>query len=313
MRSSMVNTNGITLHVMEEGQGEPVLFCHGFPDTWRGWRRQMEALAKEGYRAIAPDMRGCGRSSAPEDSSQYTPFHTVGDLVGLLDALELSSVIVVGHDWGADVAWNAALLRPDRFTAVFGVSVPFVSRGEKSILELMRAEGRDNFYMFGQMQEKAVEDWADASKTIPGILYTASATLPHQERWNVFDYSSLFLKTAKPTLPHWADPNDVAYTIEEYQRTGFRAALNYYRAIPLSFELLAPFKGARVRQPSYFVLGKEDGLYSFFDKPLEELRKNMPGLRGYLEVEEAGHWVTQEKPEVLNAALVEFLHGLKRA
>lgn len=311
MRAYVVDTNNISLHVVEEGQGDPILFCHGFPDTWRGWRRQMEGLAKEGYRAIAPDMRGFGRSSAPEESSQYTPFHTVGDLVGLLDALELPSVTVVGHDWGADVAWNAALLRPDRFTAVFGVSVPFISRGEMSILELMHAQGRDDFYMFGQMQEKAAEDWADASKTIPGILYTASATLPPQERWNVFDYSSLFLKAPKQPLPQWADPEDVAYTIKEYQRTGFRAGLNYYRAIPLSFELLAPFKGAKVRQPSYFVLGREDGLYSLFKKTLEELRENMPGLRGYLEVEGAGHWVAQEKPETLNASLVEFVRGLK--
>jgi len=311
MLDYMVHVNGIDLHVVEEGQGDPILFCHGFPDTWRGWRRQMVAVAKAGYRAIAPDMRGFGRSSAPENSSLYTPFHTVGDLVGLLDALELPSVALVGHDWGADVVWNAALMRPDRFTAVFGVSVPFVSRGEKSILEAMHALGHDDFYMFGQMQGKAVEDWAIAAKTIPGILYTASATLPPEERWKPFDYSSLFLKTAKESLPSWADPDDVAYTIEEYQRTGFRAALNYYRVIPLSFELLAPFKGAKVAQPSYFVIGKEDGLYFLFHKPLSELRESMPGLRGYLEIEDAGHWVTQEKPEILNAALLEFLRGLK--
>ena len=311
MRAYAVNTNGIALHVVEEGHGDPVLFCHGFPDTWRGWRRQMVALAKEGYRAIAIDMRGFGRSSAPQDSSQYTPFHTVGDLVGLLDALELPFVTIVGHDWGADVAWNAALMRPDRFTAVFGVSVPFAPRGEKSILELMHDAGHDDFYMFGQMQEKATQDWADADKTIPGVLYTVSATLPRDERWNVFDYSSLFLKAARAALPPWADPDDVSYTIEEYKRTGFGTGLNYYRVIPLSFELLAPFKGARVTQPSYFILGKEDGLYSFFDKPLEELRESMPGLRGYLEVEDAGHWVMQEKPEILNAALLEFLRGLK--
>lgn len=312
MRSYTVNTNGITLHVVEEGEGDPVLFCHGFPDTWRGWRRQMEALAKEGYRAIAPDMRGFGRSSAPQISSQYTPFHTVGDLVGLLDALELPAVTVVGHDWGADVAWNAAVMRPDRFTAVFGVSVPFAPRGDKSILELMHDAGHDDFYMFGQMQGKATQDWADADKTIPGVLYTVSAALPRDERWNVFDYSSLFLKTAKATLPPWADPDDVSYTIGEYKRTGFGTGLNYYRVIPLSFELLAPFNGAKVAQPSYFVLGKEDGLHSFFDKPLAELRQGMTGLRGYLEIENAGHWVMQEKPEILNAALLEFLRDLKR-
>ena len=116
-----VATNGVSLHVTEQGEGPAVLFCHGFPDTSYTWRRQTEAIASAGYRAIAPDMRGYGRSSAPADATLYTPLQTAGDLVGLLDALKISSAVLVGHDWGATHAWNAALMRPDRFTAVFGL------------------------------------------------------------------------------------------------------------------------------------------------------------------------------------------------
>jgi pimeloyl-ACP methyl ester carboxylesterase len=132
MKHLTIETNNIQLHVVELGDGVRVLFCHGFPDTWRGWRRPMKAVASSGYRAIAADMRGYGRSSAPTDADQYTPFHTVGDLIGLLDALGLQTVTVVGHDFGANIAWNTAMMRPDRFTAVFGISVPFLPRYDKA-------------------------------------------------------------------------------------------------------------------------------------------------------------------------------------
>ena len=133
-----ITTNGISLHVTEQGEGPAVLFCHGFPDTSYTWRRQMKAIASAGCRAIAPDMRGYGRSSAPGDATLYTPLQTAGDLVGLLDALKIPSAVLVGHDWGTTHAWNAAPMRPDRFKAVFGLSVPYVPRGDISVVERMR-------------------------------------------------------------------------------------------------------------------------------------------------------------------------------
>jgi pimeloyl-ACP methyl ester carboxylesterase len=136
-----VATNGVSLSVTEQGEGPAVLFCHGFPDTSYTWRRQMKAVASAGYQAIAPDMRGYGRSTAPLDAIVYTPLQTAGDLVGLLDALKISSAVLVGHDWGASHAWNAALMRPDRFKALFCLSVPYVPRGDVSIFERMRKSG----------------------------------------------------------------------------------------------------------------------------------------------------------------------------
>ncbi|PRY04366.1 alpha/beta fold hydrolase [Paraburkholderia sp. BL25I1N1] len=134
MKQQFIQANGINLHVVEVGSGKAVLFCHGFPDTWRGWRRVMRAVAKAGYRATAMDMRDYGRSSAPDDPTLYTILHTVGDVVGVLNALGLDQAVIVGHDFGASVAWNADLMRPDRFRAVFGISVPFTPRGEKAFL-----------------------------------------------------------------------------------------------------------------------------------------------------------------------------------
>jgi hypothetical protein len=183
-----ISTNGISLHVTEQGDGPAVLFCHGFPDTSYTWRRQMEAVSSAGYRAIAPDMRGYGRNSATADATLYTPLQTAGDLIGLLDALKISSAVLVGHDWGATHAWNAALMRPDRFKAVFCLSVPYVPRGDMSVFERMRKSGHQNdFYMFEQIRPDADQIWADAAVTIPGILYWASGSAPVDQRWSPMD------------------------------------------------------------------------------------------------------------------------------
>jgi len=261
LKESDVDTNGITLHVTEQGDGPAVLFCHGFPDTSYTWRRQMKAVASAGYRAIAPDMRGYGCSSAPADPILYTPLHTAGDLVGLLDALNISSAVIVGHDWGASHAWNAALMRPDRFKAVFCMSVPYVPRGEVSVFERMRKSGHQNdFYMFEQIKPEADHIWADASVTIPGVLYWASGSAPADKRWNPMDPARSLHRPAPGPLPSWAEPDYVAHNVAEFKRTGFHGALNYYRAAEPYFYLSAAWKGAKITQPSFYIAGKTDGL-----------------------------------------------------
>jgi len=307
MKHTMIETNGITLHVVEAGEGPPVLFCHGFPDTWRGWRGQMDAVVAAGYHTIALDMRGYGRSTAPADPLLYTPFHTVGDLVGLLDVLGLPAVTIVGHDFGASVAWNAALMRPDRFTAVFCASLPYSPRGDRSVLESMAAAGRTSFYMFNQMEPEAVERWADAAVTYPSFLYWSSGSPPPLDRWDPFDAERSMTRRAPVALPPWADPDDVAYAVQEFQRTGFRGALSYYRSIQPWFDLAAPFKGALIQQPSFFLVGEVDGLNLMRKTTEADLRAVLPGLRGFLEVPGVGHWPNREAPEVFNAALIGFL------
>src|SRR5580704_2417867 len=214
-----IATNGISLHVSEQGEGRAVLFCHGFPDTSYTWRRQMKAIASAGYRAIAPDMRGYGRSSAPTDATLYTPLHTAGDLVGLLDALKISSAVLVGHDWGATHAWNAALMRPDRFTAVFCLSVPYVPRGDVSVFERMRKSGHQNdFYMFEQIRPEADQIWADAAVTIPAVLHWASGSAPADKRWSPFDPARSLHRPVPGPLPSWAEPDYVRHNVAEPRR-----------------------------------------------------------------------------------------------
>ncbi|HZZ09152.1 MAG TPA: alpha/beta hydrolase [Paraburkholderia sp.] len=303
-----VQTNGITLHVTEQGEGPAVLFCHGFPDTAYTWRRQMKDVALAGYRAIALDMRGYGRSSAPADASLYTPLHTTGDLIGLLDALAVRHAVLVGHDWGATHAWNAALMRPDRFAAVFCLSVPFVPRGEFSVFDKMRKAGhQDKFYMFEQIRAEADERWADAAVTLPGILYWASGSAPAGQQWSPMDPARSLRRAAPGPLPSWVPPDYVAHNIAEFQRTGFHGGLNYYRAAEPYFALSAPWKGAKVVQPSFFIWGKADGLKELYPLSLDDLCGGLPGLVGALELDNVGHWVQHEAAAVVSDSLLKFL------
>jgi pimeloyl-ACP methyl ester carboxylesterase len=308
-----IATNGISLHVTEQGEGPVVLFCHGFPDTSYTWRRQMKAIASAGYRAIAPDLRGYGGSSAPADATLYTPLHTAGDLVGLLDALNIPGAILVGHDWGASHAWNAALMRPDRFKAVFCMSVPYVPRGDFSVFERMRKSGHQNdFYMFEQMKPEADQIWADAAVTIPGALYWASGSAPAEKRWSPMDPARSLHRPAPGPLPSWAEPDYVAHNITEFQRTGFHGGLNYYRAAEPYFYLSGAWKGAMITQPSFYMAGKTDGLRGLYP-PVEKLGDGLPGLVGSLEIDDVGHWVHHEASAEVSDQLVKFLRTVNPA
>ena len=134
------------MHIAECGSGPLVLLCHGFPESWYSWRHQLQALAEAGFRAVAPDMRGYGQTDRPEAIEQYTLLHLVGDMVGLLDALGADTAAIAGHDWGAPVAWHSALLRPDRFSAVIGLSVPFWPRSPVRPTSLMPQTDDALFY-----------------------------------------------------------------------------------------------------------------------------------------------------------------------
>ncbi len=307
MKHHRIDTNGITLHVVEAGCGPAVLFAHGFPDTWRGWRRQMEAVASAGYRAVSLDMRGYGESSTPQDAGLYTVFYSVGDLVGVLDALQIKNATLVGHDFGAAISWNAAMMRPDRFTAVFGMSVPPMAPGGKSFLERLHDAGKDTFYMFRQMRPEADVEWADAARTLPSAFWWTSASPPEEQRWDPLDPDRGLLRPAPVAVPAWADPEDFRAAIADFQRNGFHGPLNYYRAIQPFYDMAGAFAGAKVERPSFFLIGKADGLASFRKITEEDLRAPLPALRGFVELDDVGHWPQLEATDAVNSALLGFL------
>lgn len=309
MKHRLIEANNVSLHCVEAGEGPAVLFCHGFPAIWSSWKSQIEAVAGAGFRAIALDMRGYGDSSAPAEAELYTPYETVGDLVAVLDAAGVATATVVGHDFGANVAWNAAMMRPDRFTAVCGLSVQFRPPGGPSFLERLRAAGKDQFYWFDMMRADSDREWANAEVTIPGMLYWTSGEAPEAGRWDPFAPTRNFLRPAPKPL-QTIDSGYIADAVAAFTRTGFHGALNYYRAIDPFTRHSAAFAGAKIRQPSMFLAGALDGLNVVAQPSREAMASNLLDLRSFVILEGVGHWPQLEAPDGTNAALLAFLQSL---
>jgi pimeloyl-ACP methyl ester carboxylesterase len=313
----MVEANRIRLHVAELGEGPAVVLCHGWPETWYSWRHQLQALAAAGFRALAPDMRGYGRSDRPEAIEAYTQLHIVGDMVGLLDALDIAQAVIVGHDWGAPAAWHSALMRPDRFRAVAGLSVPYRPRGKVSAIEAFKAAGMENFYMM-YFQEPGVAEGEferDVSRTLACVYYSASGSLPDAERRQPFvsPGKGLLDGAPEPSLPlPWLSQADLAEYVRDFTATGFRGGLNWYRNLHRNWELMAPFAAAPIRQPSLFVAGSRDGVIRMpgMRTAMDELRPVLPGLTKSVIIDGVGHWAQQEAPDEVNALLLDFLTAL---
>ena len=327
----MIETNGIRLNIAEQGEGPPVLLCHGFPESWYSWRHQIGALAAAGFRAIAPDMRGYGKSDAPEAIDQYTVFHLVGDLVGVLDALEIPSAVIVGHDWGATIAWQAARLRPDRFHAVACLSVPYRPRGPARPTSVMPRTADAQFYQL-YFQEPGVaeaEFERDPRATVLNMLYGASgegiaAVAAAAASGNANAAAGIGMVPigggmlrgagAPAILPAWLGEADIDFYAGEFKRSGFRGPLNYYRNVDRNWELMAAFAGALITVPALYVAGDRDMVVSFpgTDQLLANLKQFVPALRGIKMLPGCGHWTQQERPGEVNAAIVDFVRSLPR-
>jgi pimeloyl-ACP methyl ester carboxylesterase len=308
----VVDTNGIRMHLAEQGSGPLVLLCHGFPESWYSWRHQLAALAAAGYRAVAPDMRGYGDTARPEDAGSYTILHLVGDLVGVLDALGAESCTVVGHDWGAAVAWNAALLRPDRFRAVAALSVPYSPRGSVAPTAAMRKAAGDNFFYMLYFQAPGVAE-AELERDVPAALraiyYSVSAEGEPRRRSWTFPKRSAWLDTLQrpERIPRWLTQADFDFYVAQFQRSGFRGGLSWYRAIDRSWELLAPWHHAQITVPALYVAGADDPVLRMYQSAADNLPRSAPRLTHSIVLPECGHWTQQERPEEVNAALLEFL------
>lgn len=319
-----VEANGIRVHLAEQGEGPLVLFCHGFPESWYSWRHQLAALAAAGYHAVAPDMRGYGQTDRPESIDQYTLLHLVGDMVGVLDALGEPAAVIVGHDWGAPVAWHAALTRPDRFRAVVGLSVPFIPRRSTRPTSAMPRTADAIFYQL-YFQEPGVAEaelGREPRETMRRVLYWGSGDSPRSthtvgsggvgmvrpERGFLGD------RDTPSTLPGWITEADVDFYAREFARVGFRGGLNWYRNIDRNWELLAAWTGAKVTVPALYVAGERDLVLGFrgMAELLPALQLFVPRLQQSLILPGCGHWTQQERPAEVNAALLGFLAGLEK-
>jgi pimeloyl-ACP methyl ester carboxylesterase len=308
----IVQTNGIRMHIAEAGQGPLVLLLHGFPELWYSWRHQLPALAEAGYHAVAPDVRGYGRSDAPEPIEAYAMKEHLADALGILDALGAENAVIVGHDWGAPMAWNSAVLHPDRYRAVVGMSVPFLQRPPAPPTRLFKQLFQDNFFYILYFQEPGVAEKeleADPRKALRTFLFAASgdavpAGFAGKKKGDLF-------LTGMPnpeTLPDWLTEADVDVFANEFKRTGFRGGLNRYRNMDRDWQDLPQLADAKVTQPALFIGGTKDGVLAFTS--MDAMKANVPNLRDIIMLEGAGHWTQQERPKEVNEALIGFLRSL---
>jgi pimeloyl-ACP methyl ester carboxylesterase len=316
--SRIIETNGIQLHIQEAGQGPLVILCHGFPETSHSWRHQLAALADAGFHAVAPDMRGYGRSSRPQAVEDYTIFQLTGDIVGLIAALGEQKAIIIGHDWGAPVAWHLAQFRADLCRGVVAMSVPFQPRNpKKSPIATFRAisQARGGDFYIVRFQEEGIEAQFEANidLTMRSTLYGLSGDVPKDKAWSPFGPTgaNMHPRTAAPErLPAWLSEEDIEAYVEAFRISGFRGPLNWYRNIDRNWALTAPFDGVPVTPPALFITGTEDAVRKFMGLAEARLKESVPNLKGVVEVKGAGHWVQQEAPDIVNRAILEFIAGL---
>ena len=305
-----IAANGIEIFLHEQGEGPLVLLCHGWPELSYSWRHQIPAIAAAGFRVAAPDMRGFGKTSAPAEVGAYSIFDHVGDMVALVEALGEKQAVIIGHDWGAPVAWHAALFRPDIFTAVAGLSVPPPFRGRGRPLDTLRDSGITNFYWQyfqtpGVAEAELERDVALSMRTLLGRGFSDPSASLFVEDGKGF----LGNPRADLPLPDWLNEADLAHFTEAYRQTGFRGGLNWYRNIDRNWELTAPWHGAQIHQPSLFIAGSKDAVITGLigAKRVGDMERVLPGLRQKLIIDGAGHWIQQERADEVNAALVGFL------
>ena len=309
-----IATNLIEMHIAEAGpaDGPLVVLCHGFPESWYSWRHQLPALAAAGYHAVAPDQRGYGGTTAPEDIASYTQFQLVGDIVGLVQALGAETAVIAGHDWGAPVAWNAALWRPDIFRAVIGLSVPASARQPWPPTAGMKNYFGDRFYYILYFQTPGVAEHElqkDVRRSLRMLLYSASGDAPGGGKQLPKTASFLDQMTDPKELPPWLKEEDLDYFTAEFERTGFRGGLNWYRNLDSTWTLSAPFQGKRIEQPALFITGDKD-LTRGNANYETQMRAIVPNLREVVTFPGIGHWTQQENPQGTNDAMLEFLGSL---
>lgn len=310
-----IETNGLRLHIAEAGQGPLVLLLHGFPESWYSFRHQLRALAAAGYHAVAPDLRGYGDSDKPHDVTAYDQVELAADVAGLIDALGEANAVVVGHDWGAPVAWHSALLHPDRVRAVVGMSVPFAGRPPWSPLARMQQLFKDVFFYMLYFQREGVAEAeleADVRTTLRRMYLALSGEAPAEGAIKLAAPSSPFLPTLwdDGRIPSFLSADDLDYYVAQFEKSGFRGPLNYYRNFDRTYERTVQLAGAKILQPALFVAGERDPVIAFSRKQLERMPEAIPNLRRSLLLPGAGHWVQQERPAETSQALLDFLSGL---
>ncbi|MGW3691946.1 alpha/beta fold hydrolase [Streptomyces sp. NPDC005125] len=314
-----VSSPGGRIHLVEQGTGPLVLLIHGFPESWYSWRHQLPVLAAAGYRAVAIDVRGYGRSSKPAATHAYRMLDLVEDNAAVVRALGEESAVVVGHDWGATIAAHSALLRPEVFHAVGLLSVPYTPRGGPRPTSVFAQMGGDEEFYVSYLQEPGraeAEIERDVRGWLAGFYAALSAdTMPAAgapDPHFVSKGGTLRDRFPGGRLPDWLGERDLDFYAAEFERTGLTGALNRYRNMDRDWEDLTAFDGAPITQPSVFIGGALDASTTWLADAIHAYPVTLPGLVSSHILDGCGHWIQQERPAEVNQILTDWLATLPR-
>ncbi len=316
LKHGFANTNGIKMHYVEAGSGPLVVLCHGWPESWYSWRHQLPALAEAGFRVVAPDQRGYGQTDKPEPIEAYNILNLVSDIVGLVNTLGEERAVIVGHDWGAPVAWTCALMRTDMFRGLGLLSVPYSPRMPVHPAVYFKAITKDrNFYQdyFQEPGKVEKELEADVRRTMLGVLYSASGDATAEERFKfLFDKNQRFADTLviPDQLPPWLTEQDLEFFTNEFKHSGFRGPINWYRNISRNWEMTPFLDGAKIIRPTVFAAGDRDIAMDMAADGYKNLESHVANLFKKHLIPGAGHWIQQERPKEINQLLIDFLRSL---
>jgi pimeloyl-ACP methyl ester carboxylesterase len=313
----IIESNGVNLRAAVRGDGPLVLMAHGFPESWYSWRHQLEPLAAAGFTACAIDVRGYGGSDKPYAVEAYDMETIAGDVAGVIDALSPHApAVLIGHDWGAAIVWNAALMHPGKVRAVAGLSVPYLGVPSRPFLDLIDKLFTQKGLFFYQVyfQDEGVAE-AELEANVRGFVRKCFYNWGGEGAWPMQKPlgQKLLDGLADPDpLPAWMSPADVDYYAAEFERSGFRGPLNRYRNNKRDWEAAQRFKDAKIEQPSLFIAGDRDPVLKMFGglDLIERMRPHMADLRGAHVVPNIGHWTQQEAPEIVTGLLIDWLATL---
>lgn len=318
----MIDTPKARIRAAIEGEGPLALMVHGFPESWYSWRHQIGPVARAGFTACAIDVRGYGGSDRFPEVADYSMENIVADIRGVADALSPDRpAVLIGHDWGAPIVYNSALIHPDKFSALATMSVIYTGVPERNFDEIMKEMFDDKNLFFYQSyfrdvgRAEAVFD-ADPEDFIRKFYHLGSGEMRMEDYPTDKTASSTLLDGLKAPeiLPDWFTREDVDYYTAEFRKSGFFGPLSRYRNHTRDFHYLQAFKGRRIEQPALFIAGDKDGAYNMFGAmadPIETMRQFVPNLEAAHILPGCGHWTQQERPAEVNAILVPWLESLK--
>jgi pimeloyl-ACP methyl ester carboxylesterase len=320
MEFRTIDAGAAKLRAAVQGEGPLVIMVHGFPESWYSWRHQIGPIAEAGFTACAIDVRGYGESDKPWPVVAYTMEAITADVTGVADALQPDRpAILIGHDWGAPIVWNTALTRPDRISAVAGLSVAYAGVPNRPFTEIFReAFTSKNRFFYQEWFQKEGQAEAEAEADVRGWLrkfyYGASGDAP-DGAWPMKPADATLLDGMidPEVFPAWLSPEDLDYYIGEFERSGFRGPLNRYRNHERDYEWLQGFKDRKLEQPSLLIGGDRDAAFTGFGRiedPGALMRKQATDLRGVHVLPGCGHWTQQERPAEVNALLLDWLKSL---